>query len=285
MYKLISNNKYDILKKPLLQIAKWIFLGTVLVWAVMPVVWLIIASFKTNQEIFTSSLSLPAKMQFHNYLNVFKIDGIIRAFTNSMLVSGLSMFLCLLFSAMTGYSLMHKFKIKNKLFSFLIIGMYMPVNAFILPYFVISITTKTYDTIWGLIITYTAIGLPMSILILKGYMDSIPEEISESAVIDGCNFYKRFTSIILPLSIPGMATIGIFQFVSAWNEFLFSMMLTQSATSRTLQLSMRYFLNTYVSDYASMFAVLVVCLLPTIIVYTLMQEQIISGLTSGALKG
>ncbi|HHW47580.1 MAG TPA: carbohydrate ABC transporter permease [Clostridiaceae bacterium] len=250
----------------------------------MPLIWVILSSFKTNQEIFTSTFSLPREWQIQNYINAIRLDGLFEAFRNTIAVSVICTFITTLVASMASYALMQKFKLTKKIYYFLIAGIYVPINAFMVPYFILSIVTKTYNTIWALIMVYSAINLPMAVLILKAYMDTIPKEICESAVVDGCSFSKTFFKIILPLSLPGMSTIGVFQFIMPWNEFLFATILTQDKASRTLQVSIRFFMGTFVVDYASMFATMVVCLVPTIFAYILFQEQVISGLTSGALK-
>jgi raffinose/stachyose/melibiose transport system permease protein len=162
--------------------------------------------------------------------------------------------------------------------------MYIPFNAFLVPYLVIIAGMHLLNTRWALIIIYAAVGLPMAILILKGYMDTIPRELTEAAIVDGCGFNQTFQRIIMPLSVPGLATIGIFQFIFAWNEFLFAMIMTTDKYSRTLQISIRFFMGSFITDYAALFATMVICLIPSIVAYVLFQEQIIAGLTSGALK-
>lgn len=269
----------------ILTIIKWLFLIFLFLFSILPVVWIIISSLKTNMEIFTAAISFPKVLQFQNYKNAFNLEGLWSAFRNTIIVSIASTALCIIISAMAAYALRNKFRMNRKIYTFLVIGMYIPVNAFMIPYLFISVFLNIYDTIWALILTYTAIGLPISILILKGYMDTIPNEICESAQIDGCSYHQNFRKIILPLSVPGMASVGIFQFITAWNEFLFATILTSRESSRTLQVSLRYFMGFFLSDYASAFATMVIALIPAIVIFIFLQERIISGLTSGALKG
>jgi len=159
------------------------------------------------------------------------------------------------------------------------------VITFMLPYFSIARWTGLYDTLLILIVIYTAIGLPLSVLIIHNYMTTIPKEIEESAIIDGCSYPRRFWSIIMPLTGPGLMAASTFNFIAFWNEFFFASLLTINRNARTLQVSMRFFSGSFVNDYAALFAALVLSILPTIIAYIFFQERIISGLTSGAIKG
>ena len=120
---------------------------------------------------------------------------------------------------------------------------------------------------------------------MSEFFKSIPKEIEEASVVDGCNFFQRYFKIMLPLSIPGLMTAGTFQFILCWNEFIYAMLLTSSRNNRTIQFGISYFTNEFFSDWVTMFAALVVSILPSIVVFILFQEKIITGLTAGSVKG
>lgn len=269
----------------LLTILKWIWLIFLFLYTILPIVWIIISSFKKNHEIFANAIGLPEVWQTQNYVNALHLQGLWPAFRNTIFVAVISTGLVLIISAMAAYALRSKFKANKIIYFFLIVGMYVPVTAFIVPYLVIANVFNIYDTVWALITTYTGISLPISILILKSYMDTIPNEILESAYIDGSSYHRTFIKIMMPLSMPGMASVAIFQFVAVWNEFLFASILTKRETARTLQVSIRYFMGAFQTDYASMFATMAITMIPVILIFILLQERIISGLTSGAIKG
>lgn len=153
------------------------------------------------------------------------------------------------------------------------------------PYFVIINKLGLYDTYGGMILLYTAIGIPMSTFLIRGLMDSIPMELEEAAYIDGCGFFARFWHIILPLSRTGIVTAATFEFLTCWNEFVFANLIVSSEKLRTIQVGIRYFTNQFSTDYVSMYAAIVISIIPSILGYVLFQEQIISGMTSGAVKG
>lgn len=146
-----------------------------------------------------------------------------------------------LVASMAAYVLSrYKFKFGSVIFSTLITGILVPVSALMVPYFTLIRTLGLYDTKLALILTYTAISLPLSVFIIKGFMDSIPGELEEAALLDGCDFYQKFFRVIVPISRTGIVTAATFQFLSSWNEFLYAMLLTSSEQVRTLQMGIRF---------------------------------------------
>ncbi|MHB8066232.1 MAG: carbohydrate ABC transporter permease, partial [Ruminiclostridium sp.] len=141
------------------------------------------------------------------------------------------------------------------------------------------------DSLTALIILYSAIGLPISTFIIRGFMAGFPAEIEEAAYIDGCGFYGRFFRMILPLTKTGLVTAATFEFITCWNEFVYANLLTSSPLTKTIQIGIRYFTNQFTTDYVSMYAAIIISIAPSIIGYMLFQKQVISGLTSGAVKG
>ena len=178
-----------------------------------------------------------------------------------------------------------RFKGREKIFTLFTAGILVPLNALMVPYFVIINRLGLYNTYGGMILLYCAIGIPMSTFLIRGLMDSIPMELEEAAYIDGCGFFGRFTHIILPLSRTGIVTAATFEFLTCWNEFVFANLIVSSEKLRTIQVGIRYFTNQFSTDYVSMYAAIMISIIPSIIGYVLFQEQIISGMTSGAVKG
>ena len=264
----------------------WCILLFFLFYTLFPMIWLVISSFKTNVELFDNPFSLPKVWQFQNYKNAFQVSGLAVLFRNSIVISLCATAFNLFVASMAGFVLARqRFKLREAIFVLLISGILIPVNALMVPYYKIITQIKLYDSIFALILTYGAMGLPISVFLVRGFMKTIPWELEESATIDGCNFYQRFFKIILPLSKTGLITAGTFQFLLSWNEFIYAMLLTSSTSSRTIQLGIRYFSNQFTTDYTSMYAAIVISIIPSLTGYILFQEQIISGLTSGAVKG
>lgn len=268
------------------KIVKWVILIFFLSYTLLPIVWLIISSFKTNLELTSSPFGFPAKPQIQNYINAFNVSGLGGLFLNSLIISVSATALNGLVACMASYVLSRfNFKFREQIFSVFVIGILIPINALMVPYFTLITKLHLYDTKLALILTYTAVGIPISISIIRSFMMSIPMELDEAAKIDGCNFFKRFYYIILPMTRTGIVTAAIFQFLYCWNEFIYAMLLTSSPATRTVQLGIRYFTNQFTTDYTGMYAAIVISIIPCILGYVLFQEQIISGLTNGAVKG
>ncbi|MDF2615059.1 MAG: ABC-type sugar transport system, permease component [Clostridia bacterium] len=270
----------------ILNVLKWIVLMFFAIYAIFPILWLLISSFKTNAELMSEPFGLPAVWQFGNYLNALKASNLGILFANSVFISIAATCINIMLAGMISYCIARfTFKGKEIIFVMFSAGILVPLNALMVPYFTIVNKLGLYDKHIGLIIVYTAIGIPVSTFIVRGFMNGIPREVEEAAIIDGCGFFKRFFMIILPLSKTGLVTAATFQFLTCWNEFVYSMLLTSSTKVRTIQLGIRYFTNQFSTDFVSMYAAIIVSIIPSVICYMLFQEQIISGLTSGAVKG
>jgi|TARA_B110000238_G_C16125961_1_gene439183 raffinose/stachyose/melibiose transport system permease protein len=278
MQRDLSTNFYSIIK--------WIIIVSFVFYAIFPFLWLVLASLKTNAELLDDPFKLPKVFQFKNYTDAIEAAGLGRLIINSLVISTSATFLNILFSSMVAFAIArHTFWGRNVLFLTISAGILVPLNALIIPYFAIINYLNLYDTRTGLILVYCAIGLPVSTFILTEFFKSIPKEIEEAAYLDGCNFVSRYFRIMLPLALPGLATAGTFQFILCWNEFIYAMLLTSSTDIRTIQFGISYFTNQFFSDYVGMFAAVVVSILPSITVFILFQEKVISGLTAGSVKG
>ena len=286
-YRRVKNNRINQIKsKTIKNVIMWIILGFFLFYTIAPLVWLVISSLKTNGELMGAPLALPRKLQFQNYINAFEVSGLARLFLNSMIISITATLLNVTVGSMASYAIArYDFKGKELIFTLISAGIMVPVSALMVPVFILIKNLGLYDTKLALILTYSAMGLPLSIFIIRGFMNTIPKELEEAGVIDGCNFYQKFYKIILPLSRAGIVTAITFQFLYCWNEFIYAMLLTSSQTNRTVQVGIRFFSNQFTTDYTSMFAAITISIIPAIAGYVLFQRQIISGLTSGAIKG
>lgn len=279
-------NHRDSLKAVIAGAAKWILMLFFAFYTLFPLLWLIVSSFKTNTELFGNPFALPAVWQIENYINAFRVSGLITMMGNSIFIGISSTLLNVICASMLAYCISRfTFRGRNMIFTFFTAGILVPLNALMVPYFVIINNIGIYNTRFGLILLYSAIGIPMSTFIIRGFMVSLSREIEEAAYIDGCGFFSRFFRIILPLAKNGIVTAATFQFLTCWNEFVFANLLTSSQNVRTIQLGIRYFTNQFSTDFVSMYAAIVISIIPSILGYMLFQNQIVSGLTSGAVKG
>ncbi len=265
---------------------KWIVLAFFLAVAVLPLLWLVLNSFKTNLEIQSSPFSLPEKPGFINYVNAMAMADLPRLFLNSVIVAVGTVFLNLLASSMAGFVLAREaWKGRETVRTVLEAGVLVPILAFMVPYFTLVTRLGLYDKLFTLVLVYAAINVPVSIFLVTSFMRAIPKEMEEAAIIDGCSFVQRFTKVVLPLSRSGLVTAGTFCFIYAWNEFLMAMLLTSSISARTIQLGIRFFTSQFITDYAGMFAAIVLSILPSVLAYVFLHNKIIAGLTAGAVKG
>jgi len=274
-------------KDVILLILKWALMIFFALYTLFPLGWLIVSSLKTNFEFLAESpFSLPKVWQWQNYKNALQVANLDRMLLNSVFVGLTATLINAMVASMSAYGISRfRFKGRENLFLLFTVGILVPLNALMVPYFVIINKLGLYNTYGGMILLYCAIGIPMSTVIIRGLMDSIPMEIEEAAYIDGCGFFGRFFRIILPLSRTGIVTAATFQFLTCWNEFVFANLIISSDKLRTIQVGIRYFTNQFSTDYVSMYAAIVISIVPSILAYVLFQEQIINGLTSGAVKG
>jgi raffinose/stachyose/melibiose transport system permease protein len=204
---------------------------------------------------------------------------------NTVAVTALATVAEVAVGVMAGDGLMHHFRGRSVTSFLLALGLFIPTNAFLVPYYIMVNGMGLYDTLWGIAFTYAGINLPITIMVVRGYMGTLPAELTESAHIDGATTLQTMTRIILPVSIPGIVTACVFVVIQCWNELLFANILNQNDVSRTLQVAIRSFLTTFEANYAYAFAAMVLAILPTILIYSLLTNQIISGMTAGAIKG
>jgi raffinose/stachyose/melibiose transport system permease protein len=265
---------------------KWIVLLFFIMVTLMPLIWLLSSSLKTSLEIETGGFGMPAVLQFQNYLHALKVANLPMLFMNSVFVALFAVLLNILVSSLASFVLSReRFPGRNLVYIILTAGVLIPLISFLVPYFILVNRLGLYNTLYSLIMVYAAVNIPVSIFLITTFMKAIPKELEEAAIIDGCSFGARFWRIILPLSQSGLVTAGTFCFIYAWNEFVLAMLFTSDVKSRTVQLGIRFFQSQFLTDYGPMFAAIVIAMAPTILVYILLHNKIISGLTAGAVKG
>lgn len=268
------------------KILRKIYLATFVLISIGPLIWIIISSFKSNKEILSSAFSLPKHFNFDGYKAAIDISPIFKFYGNSIIISVLSTLLNVLVVSMAAYILARvQFRGKKVLTLLLASSLLIPVASLLMPIYTIMTKVGLYDTKASLIIVYAALGLPVSLFVIKSYMQGIPKEIEESAYLDGAGFAKTFFSVVLPIAKPGLATAAILQFLTSWNEFMFALVLTKSNSTRTLPLALNYFTSQFSFNYTAMFAALTMVILPSIIIFTVLQEQITGSMVEGSVKG
>ena len=264
-----------------------------LIVVVYPLLWLFYTSLKTDKDIFLNPFDLPdfQNLQWTNFSRAWTDAHFSHYFINSVLVTSISLVACLLLASMAGYAL-SRFRIRGgkSIFYLFLCGLMIPAQLAIIPLFFQMRDLGLLNTRTGLVLVYTAGGLPFAIFILAGFFKSLPSTLYEAAQMDGCSEWRTFWSIMLPLAKPGLITVAIFSFLSFWNEYFTAYMFLSGANSegvRTLPLGLANIAITsqYQSDWGVCFAGLVLVLIPTLLLYALLQRHIVKGVTAGALKG
>jgi raffinose/stachyose/melibiose transport system permease protein len=263
---------------------RWVVLLGFTILTVVPFLWLLMSSFKTNAEIFAGPFELPSNWSLANYKSALDDHPLLVFLRNSLVIATFAAFVTIGASLLAAYALLHQFVLSRSAFLYLMFGLLLPVNAFITPIFFLVRWTGLYNSVWGVGLVYAGIFFPTGFLIIKTYIDTIPTELFEAARIDGASYHAIFRRIVLPLSIPGVVTAGIFLMMLAWNELLFASILTQDESSQTVQVGVRFFLTTYAAQYPQAFAATVMAIVPPVLVYVFLSNRVISGMTAGSLK-
>lgn len=253
---------------------------------IYPMVFSIFCSFKENLEIFSSFTALPKKLRIENYLTAWNVGNIGRYFLNTIILAVGTLAISGLFGAMASYVLAKfKFRGKSKIYLLFISGMMIPIQAVLIPLSYIFGKLGIMNNYPVLILLYAAFCFPMTILILTGFMNGIPTELEEAMVIDGANIYQVFFKMILPLSVPGIVSVSIFNFIQVWNNLLFPLIFISDKDKGTISMGLLAFFGEYSTDYSSSMAGICLTTIPVIIAYIFFQEKIENGLMSGAVKG
>ncbi|MCT2536674.1 carbohydrate ABC transporter permease [Aquibacillus koreensis] len=269
-----------------LNIFKYIFLWGYALITVGLFIWVTLTAFKDNTQIFTNPFGLPESYSFSNFAEAWTGANMSQFFVNSLIVSVISVSLCLFLGATLSFVIARfRFRGNGLLYALFVLGLAIPLQSLILPIFFRMDNIGLRDSLLGLILVYTALNLPKTVFLLVGFMKGIPSELEEAAIIDGCGYWKIFSKVIVPISKPGLATAGILVFIAAWNEYVFATVLISSDAARTLPLGLASFQTSYASAYGLIAAGVVISVIPVLIVYILLQEQIIKGMTAGSVKG
>lgn len=273
-------------KQKAARVFSYLFMALCVLVALFPIVWVVLSSFKTNREILSNGLQLPSTFSFSGYKQALEMAPILKFFVNSLIVSFASTALNVSILAMAGYVFAKKkFRFKNLIFGILSLSMVIPSTALMSPVYTVITKLHLYDTKMALILVYTALNMPISLMILRSAFAAIPTELEEAAYIDGAGFFRTFWQVMMPCAKGGLASAAVLAFLGSWNEFTFALLLTSSTSTRTLPLSLSYFTSQFSFNYTAMFAAITIAVLPSIIVFSIFQEQVCSSLTAGSVKG
>ncbi|WP_260445520.1 carbohydrate ABC transporter permease [Metabacillus elymi] len=250
-----------------------------------PYVYLLLTSLKPSAEAVSSPPTLwPSKFSFENYRNMFDYLPVGKYFANSLITAITSTFISVLLGSMAAYGISRFTSVTGKYFLlFTLVIRMVPMISIAIPMYMIIKNMGLIDTHLALVLVYTSVNVPFAIWLMIGFFDSIPKEFDEAARIDGCSWLGSFIRVIIPVSLPGLATTAIFTFMLAWNDFLFALLMT-STNAKTATVGISEFLTAYNLDLGPMTAAAVSFSLPVMIFSLFLQRYIVSGMTLGAVK-
>lgn len=264
-----------------------VFLG---IWAAMvvgPLAWVVLTSFKTDREILTKPWALPQDWRADNFVRAWDAANIGGYFANSIVVVIPSVFLTLVFSAAVSYVIARfDFRGRHALNAFALSGLLFPVFLALVPLFFLANDLGLTNSHLGLALIYAAYSISFTTLFLTNFFRTIPQELHEAATLDGAGEFRIFLTIMLPLAAPGLVTMGIFNFIGQWNQFVLPFVLINDERLFVLPQGMQYLMiqQQYDSDWSALFAAVTIVMVPTIVVYTVFQKRIQTALTSGAMR-
>jgi len=260
---------------------------------VLPMIWVAFSSLKDDDAIFRDALAPPslASLSLANYAHAWREAHFGGYFINSAVVTCASVALIVALGSMAAYALARfTFPAGRLVFAIFVAGLTLPAQLAIVPLFFQLRAVGLLNTRFGLILVYTANGLPFAVFVLAGFFRSLPRSLYEAAVVDGCGEFSAFWRVLLPLARPGIVTVAIFQFIGVWKEYFYAFMLVNgdtAGTARTLPLGLANLsiAAEYRSEYGMLFAGIILVTLPILLVYISLQRQIVRGIAAGALKG
>jgi multiple sugar transport system permease protein len=258
----------------------------------LPGLWIVLASFRPTVEIMAKPpVWIPQHLSLDAYVAMFSGIGqggipVIEYFRNSLIISVTSTVISLAIGMAGGYAFARfRFKAKSSIFLGLMLTRTVPGIALSLPLFFVYSKLGIIDTHFGLILTYVALNVPFTIWLIDGFFRQVPKDLAEAAQIDGCTRWQAFWQVEFPLAGPGIASAGIFAFLTSWNEFALASQLTRSVNSKTLPVGLLDYTAEFTIDWRGMCALAVVMIIPALVLTFIVQKHLVSGLTSGAVKG
>ena len=253
---------------------------------IYPIVWMFFGSMKDKAEFYTNIWGLPKQIHLDNYIAAWKNADFGRRFINSLIVTLGSMCIMIPVTSCAAYAVARlNFKGKNLIYMYLLLGIMIPAGVLGIPTFTVAMKMGLLNSHFGLMLIYAAQNIAMGMFIMRGFFISLPRELEEAAMIDGCSRFGCFVRIIVPLARAGVATQVIFNGLTIWNDsFMANIMITKDEL-RTLPLSIANFVGKHSTNYPELFAMLTMATIPVIIVFVLSQKSFIEGVAAGAVKG
>jgi ABC-type glycerol-3-phosphate transport system permease component len=267
--------------------APCLLLGLYFAFLLLPVVYMVLVSFTSQEFLFSSDL-LPSlgDLTLYNYETVLSRGDFRTYFKNSMIVATATTLLVLTVGVLAGYS-MSRFDYPGRgglLYAFLSTQM-LPLVLILIPFYLLMNSLDLVDSLLGIVVAHAVIGIPLGTWLLKGYIDDIPDSLDEAAKMDGCSHLSILRRVIVPLAMPGIAVAGFYTFILSWNDYLLVSMLSQTAATRTLPFGLQLFQAQNTVAWNLLIAAAVITMAPVILLFAVAQKWVVEGLASGGMKG
>ncbi|WP_284140521.1 MULTISPECIES: carbohydrate ABC transporter permease [unclassified Virgibacillus] len=264
----------------------YVFLAIVALFQIFPIIWLFLFSLKDNREIFAGSpFALPTEFRWENYQKVWD-GGIGVYFWNSVWITAVAIILTVVLASMATFAITRmQWKLSKLVLGLFMVGLMIPIHSAIIPLFSMFLKVNLIDSPWSIVITYTAYNLPITMMILLGFYYTLPREIEEAAIIDGCSVHRMFFRIILPMTGPVISTTVIINMIYNWNEFVFVNTFISSDKYKTLTVGIQNFIGQYMTDWGAIGATLIISVLPILLAFVFFSNKVVEGISSSAIKG
>ncbi len=267
------------------RIGKWLFLGVFALYALVPLVVVLLTSFKTQREMFRSVVGLPSRLRVENYLTVWLERGFHRFFLNSLLIALPAVALVIACSVLAGFAFSKmRFRGREVLFYLFLLGLMIPLPSLLIPLYRNLAALGILDTRIGAILPEAAVALPFGIFLMRTFFNSVSDELLEAARMEGAGERTVMLRIVVPLAAPGLKALGLIEFMWAWQSYLLPLVIIRNEAIKPLTVSLDLFIGRYSTSYTMIAAAAVIVFIPIMIVFLVTQRSFIQGLTMGAFK-
>ncbi|WP_160724413.1 carbohydrate ABC transporter permease [Bacillus sp. USDA818B3_A] len=265
----------------------YLILGIIAIVQVYPLIWLFLFSLKTNQEVFgMSPFSLPQDPQWGNYLKAWSSGHIDAYFLNSVIYTVVAVVLTVILASFVTFAITRmQWKLSGLVLGLFMAGYMIPLHSTLIPLFNTFKSVNLIDNPVSVILSYVAFNLPITIMILSGFYKSLPREVEEAAVIDGCSIHRIFFQITLPMTVPVLSTTVIINMIYNWNEFVFVNTFLSSDKWKTITVGVNNFVGQYLTDWGAIGATLMISIIPVLIAFFVLSDRIVEGIAAGSVKG
>ncbi len=260
-----------------------------ILWGVIsiyPLVWVLLTSLKYTRELYADPFGLPHSWKWSNYRDAWVYAKMGAYFLNSVLVTVASVVLVLFLASTAAFALARfQFRLKGLVWGYILFGFLIPHSILLVPLAIFTRQLGLYNRLDGLSIVYAAVGIPWNVFFLRAFMETIPKELEEAAIMDGAGMWSVFWRVIVPLTQPALATMATFHILAAWSEYILALVLTGTTAARTLPVGISLLEGHFTSNEPGVAAGMAITIVPVVLAFAFLQRYVIKGITAGALRG